>query len=265
MDRELQVMLQVTRRIPSFPHSTAIVNRGIKPLYLRKQRQPVQAEVLGARMVLDPAETVDSNLLFQPQLYDPEEIAFLRSRLHGGDVFLDIGSNIGFYALVAAKLVGPKGRVLAIEADPTCFGRLRENVELNGYAQVTPLNIGVSDKAETLRLSLHTSGNRGGNSFLGTGEHGVDVPCLPLLTILLKQGIQRVTMAKFDIEGFEHRVLVPFLAAAPRSLLPETVIVEYSESLAGPDGGNPIDLLRTYGYVLLKQVVDNHIMELRDR
>ena len=121
----------------------------------------MRAEVLGAQMVLDPAETVDGNLLFQPQLYDRAEIAFIRRRLRPGDVLLDIGSNIGVYTLVAASLVGATGRVLAVEADPTCYGRLSQNVwRSTGSRTFWRAMSGVSDKTETLRLSLQTSGNR---------------------------------------------------------------------------------------------------------
>jgi FkbM family methyltransferase len=61
----------------------------------------------------------------------------LKRFLRPGMVFYDVGSNIGFFALIAARLVGSQGRVIAFEADPEAAARLREHVARNGYGQVT--------------------------------------------------------------------------------------------------------------------------------
>src|SRR6266542_2789707 len=102
MDRELSVILEFTRRLPRLPHMSGVINRVVKPLYLRKRRAPVVAKSsFGITMELDPSECVDGWLLFCPQLYDRDEIRFVRRSLRPGDVFLDVGSNIGYYALAA--------------------------------------------------------------------------------------------------------------------------------------------------------------------
>jgi len=51
----------------------------------------------------------------------------LAEHLHLGMTFYDLGANIGFFTLLAAKLVGPSGRVVSVEADPEIAARLREN------------------------------------------------------------------------------------------------------------------------------------------
>lgn len=53
-----------------------------------------------------------------------------------GDVVIDLGANIGYFALLAAKLVGPTGKVFAFEPEPQNFSYLKKNVELNNYTNV---------------------------------------------------------------------------------------------------------------------------------
>lgn len=68
---------------------------------------------------------------------EPEVQNALQSLLRPGMVFYDVGANIGFFALLAAKLVGTHGRVSAFEVDPEVAARLREHVARNGFEQIT--------------------------------------------------------------------------------------------------------------------------------
>ena len=73
--------------------------------------KPVDIERLGARMRLYPYNNVsEKRILFTPQFFDPEELALLASRMNDDFVFIDIGANIGGYALfVAARTIRPFG------------------------------------------------------------------------------------------------------------------------------------------------------------
>jgi len=260
LPRELRALMFLSRRLPPIPRATGIVNRCLKPWYLRRERKNVVADVLGSRMLLSPAECVDGGLLFYPHLYDRQEIAFLRRTLRRGDVFLDIGSNIGFYALVASRLVGPAGRVVAIEADPVNFQRLAINLELNAAENVVGLNYGVSDRAESLSLGLNTTGNRGGNSFLREGDHSITVNCLPLADLVRDAGVERIRGAKLDIEGFEFRVLRQFFQDVETCLYPEFLIVERNETMIADAGGDVAKLLSEHGYRVASRHRENCIM-----
>lgn len=61
----------------------------------------------------------------------------LVEHLRPGMTFYDLGANIGFFSLLAARLVGTQGRVIAFEADPEVATRLREHVARNGFSQIT--------------------------------------------------------------------------------------------------------------------------------
>lgn len=260
MDRELALMLSVSRRLPRI-RGIGVVGNLLKQIYNRRPRPPLtDVDVLGFRMSLEPGECVDAGLLFYPQLYDFNEIAFLRRSLRPGDVFLDLGANIGFYSLIASGLVGPAGRVIAVEADPYNFDKLQRNIELNAADNITAVNVGLSDRQETLRLSVSTSGNRGGNTFLTPGDTGVDVPCVPLDLLMLDQRVQRIAGAKIDIEGFEYRVLRRFFAEAAPDLYPGFFILEQNPELEKRAGGDAVTLLREHGYRSRKSSALNYIL-----
>ena len=74
--------------------------------------EPVDIETLGARMRLHPYNNVsEKRVLFTPQFFDPEELAILRGRVRDGFTFVDVGANIGAYALFVGVLAGPAGRI----------------------------------------------------------------------------------------------------------------------------------------------------------
>jgi FkbM family methyltransferase len=240
----------------------------LRRLYLRKPRMPLQASVLNFTMRLDPAENIDSALLFYPQLYEHHEIRFLRDHLREGDVFLDVGANVGFYSLIASRLVGRSGGVLAIEADPVSYQKLCLNLELNGATNVKAVNTGLSDVSATQLLYLNVNGNRGGNSFLG-GANGerrptIEVECSPLTHILASYGVKRIDVGKFDIEGMEYRVLDRFFTDADSSLYPRCMIVEHHPAWVSQAGGDVLARLARQNYVEVASFKLNHLLVHRD-
>ena len=75
------------------------------------------------------------------------ELRQLQRLLSPGDVFIDVGANVGLYALKAARLVGPTGRVLALEPGAEAFGHLTSNLALNDFAWAEPMKVAASDTA----------------------------------------------------------------------------------------------------------------------
>jgi FkbM family methyltransferase len=248
-DAELRALLALTRRLPNSRPSRAVA-RALRKLYLRRPRADVECDMEGARMRLAPSDYVEGQLLFGPQLYEGEERDFVRSHLAPGDTFLDLGSHVGCYALVAARAVGPIGRVLAVEANPRTYERLVANVGLSGADNVAAVHCGVSDRHETLGLHVRASKNTGASSFLVDVGDTVPVECRPLLDILEAHGVERVAGAKLDIEGLEYRVLDRFFAdAAERpALWPRFAIIEQRDPWLPEAGGDVIALMEKQGY-----------------
>jgi FkbM family methyltransferase len=262
MDLELALMVSLTRHFPRVRGAGAAADL-LKRVYLRKNRGLVDADVFGMTMRLDPRECVDGGILFYPHLYERTERVFMQEHLRPADCFLDVGANIGFYSLLASRAVGAYGRVIAIEADPTNCDKLRGNLELNGIKNVTAVCVGVSDKRETLGLGINTTGNRGGNSFLCEGRVTIPVECEPLSGILEQCGVRAIAGAKFDIEGFEYRVLRRFFNDVGPELYPQFLIVEQNRTLSDVSDGDVIDLLVSRGYEEAWSGRLNHILILR--
>lgn len=260
----LPVAARVTRRLPRGKATTSlgsVVTLGYAAINaLRRDERLVDADVLGFRMQLDPREFVDCALLLMPHLYDYPEIGFLTAHLRPGDTFLDIGAHIGFYALLASRAVGPDGAVLAVEADPRTYARLCAMLRANGIGNVHALNVGVSDKAETLRLGAVPYPFKAASGFLSKKPGAFDVPCRPLLDIVRERGVTAIRGAKLDIEGFEFRVLSRFLHEAPGDLLPEFIITEHHPVMVRRAGGDTLALLHRHGYRIHQKSTINYIM-----
>jgi FkbM family methyltransferase len=255
MDKTLKVLRSVTTRLPVVRGAGRLAY-SLMRLYQRKPREEVVANVLGFRMRLAPNDLIGGALLFCPQFYDNTEIRFILRTLQPGDTFCDVGANLGFYSLVAARVVGKSGRVIAIEADPDNFADLTANIALNEADNVTAIEAGVSDRRETLRLQLNTTGNRGGHSFVDLGrEDGVDVECQSLPALL---GDLTPTAMKLDIEGFEHRVLYAYFAETPVERWPGFMIVERQSVLSQ---GDAEALLARSGYKRILATEANLILK----
>lgn len=256
-DRELLFLRAITGRLPDVPHASGVVNRIIKPWYLRKPRPEVIADVRGLRMRLKPEEAIDGAYLFYPHLYDRHEIEFMRDTLRPGDTFIDVGAHIGFYSLAAAQCVASHGHVLSIEPEAWNFQRLEWNVEANGMSQVRLVRGGVSSIAGVRRLAVQGRGNRGGSSFGTDSVEVQEVECQPLAVILDRQAIERIDGIKLDIEGEEADVLEHFFAHVPSRLHPRFLIVEEADLALGHS--RVAAILEQNGYVLRSRHTGNAV------
>jgi FkbM family methyltransferase len=246
---ELKALMALGRRIPvTFPRGYTLANRLNRHVYARKPRPPEVVDVLGITMELDPHEAIEGVMLIAPQLYEPAEMALLKGWLQPGDVFVDVGAHIGFVTLQAARVVGPTGKVLAIEAEPENFQRLRHNVALNPWAPVTPIHSGVSDRREVLPIAINTTGNRGGSSFVRDGPETVLISCRPLHAIVCDQHLDCIHAMKIDIEGMEGRVLQRFFEDASPSMWPRHMLIEYFLNQRDYHTGDIISILQSRGY-----------------
>jgi FkbM family methyltransferase len=165
--------------------------------------------------------------LFNPY-YNLEELDFLRAHTPVGGVFVDVGANVGTYAMALARHVGEDGRVVAVEPHPVTHARLAFNRTASGFTQA--ILVAAAAGASDGELMIETDGDNLGASHVVTGEasaQAVKVPALRLLRILQDAGVPNVDALKIDVEGFEDRVLIPFFKEAPQPLWPRAVVIEH--------------------------------------
>lgn len=189
---------------------------------------PVDAVYQGASFrFYHHGSATERGALFNPD-YNRDELDFLRQHIAPGGVFVDIGANVGTYALVIARHVGAQGKVIAIEPHPLTFDRLAFNAAASSSTQVRLVQAaaGPSDG----KLLIETDGDNLGASHIVTGAatpQAIEVTSLRLMRILDEAGVTRVDALKIDVEGFEDRVLIGFFKEAPLSLWPRAVVIEH--------------------------------------
>jgi FkbM family methyltransferase len=129
------------------------------------------------------------------------EETFVARTLRPGDTYVDVGANVGLLALRAAATVGPTGRVIAVEAHPRTARFLRENVRLNGFANVRVIAAAVGEAAGEVAFQDRYSDDQNAVDTSGSGQLVVSMQ--PLDTLLPEAEVGRVALLKVDVEGFE--------------------------------------------------------------
>lgn len=124
-----------------------------------------------------------------------------------GDVVVDVGANAGVFAIAAASQVGPFGRVVAIEPNPDCAGRLRRNLLDNGLSdRVDVIEIAAGEAAGSARLVLVGRNSTTAHLEATDGDQPV-VTVLTLDEIARSLRLRTINLLKIDVEGSELPVL----------------------------------------------------------
>jgi FkbM family methyltransferase len=183
----------------------------------------------------------------------PEMLAW-RGALRSGGLFMDVGANVGTYAIWAAEL---GAEVIALEPAADTFSLLEENIALNGYP-VTAVRAAAGDHCGWARF---TSGLDAGNSL------SVDGPAVTrLVTVDSLIGSRPVAGMKVDVEGFEIEVL----RGAARALAERRIGLiqiewnEMSTFAVGADRRPIAELLAGYGYRLYRPDATGRLIPVAD-
>lgn len=173
-----------------------------------------------------------------------------------GDVVVDLGANIGYFTLLAARLVGREGKVYAFEPEPRNYGYLLKNIQLNGYDNVIAVQKAVGDKPGTVKLFIcsydtghHTIQSYAGirayrPDFVAHKEEFVEVGMVTLDDFFGEVSTP-INVIKMDIEGAEVLALsgMERIIKANRDL---TMIVEFFPLLIREMGHSPEKLARRF-------------------
>lgn len=169
--------------------------------------------------------------------------------LRPGDVFLDVGANIGYLSAIAASLVGPAGQVHCFEPVPEYFERLQKLIELN-----PEYNIRVDSRAagETPgACTIYVTREPGQNTMVPAYKSGpeivstLEVPVVRLDAYLSEHAIERVAVIKVDAEGFELPILKGLEEYFKKSPLRPAIICEIAPR-AYPLMGRKVSELASY-------------------
>ncbi len=194
------------------------------------------------KLILDKDDVAMSGYLALGS-YEPETIKIFKDLLKEGATVVDIGTNIGYYTVIAGKRVGPKGKVFAYEPNRDSFNLLQQNIKINNFKNITPVNIALSDSLG--RRVLYFGDNKCTHSFSDNRKTGRNelVETDTLDNSLKKHGSPKIDMIKMDIEGAEILALEGMIETIERS--PGLIIfTEFYPKAIRRLGKSPIEFLK---------------------
>ena len=163
--------------------------------------------------------------------WEPNISAWIAATLRPGDCFVDVGANIGHYSLLASRVVGDSGHVVAIEAAPWIHALLERHVDLNRRRNVRTVAVAAAAQRGVLMLYAGNPGNIGKTSTVAHAGACSEVPSVPLAEILSETECQRVRIMKIDVEGAELQVLHGLVPLLPRLRHDVEIVMEISPAL----------------------------------
>jgi FkbM family methyltransferase len=235
------------RRAPGSLGKSALASHVLNPYLRDRPRRRVVETRCGERFAVDTRDLIQ-RYVYLFGVWEPHLTHWLRRRLAPGDVFVDVGANVGVFSVLASRLVGEQGRVVAIEASPEFHTRLLRQARLNGCRNIRALNTAVSDGRTMLTFVLASSHNMGANSIVpyeGPAESSFAIEARPLAELLEPEEIAGARVIKIDVEGAEGSA-VRGLAPVLDRLRPDAEItVEVTPDRMARLGDRAEDLLRT--------------------
>lgn len=136
------------------------------------------------------------------------ELAVLDQLLRPDDVLIDVGANSGVYTLRGARVVGPKGVVVALEPNPEMLAILISNIRRNGYTNVRVRGLGASDSCG--EFPFYENHGKPNSFSLVQRDDCPDmfsILTVDLDSLIAWEALDRIDMIKIDAEGVEDRVL----------------------------------------------------------
>lgn len=256
----LSVLCGLTRRLPPGLRGRSRISRWALE-QVRRAWAGAPAPIVvrlrsGLKMEVDRHDFLGAHVFVYGE-YEPATAQVFSSVLRPGDGVLDIGANIGYFTLLASRLVGPAGSVHAFEPAPSIVNRLETNVRLNALTNVEIHRLAVSGTAGEVRLHVASSDHQGLSSLRDLGQHDdvIRVPAQPVDALLPR--LPRVALAKLDIEGAEYLALQGMTGLLKRDR--PVLIVEVADAFLRAVAGNAevvAGFLRERSYSLFRIRLD---------
>jgi FkbM family methyltransferase len=210
---------------------------------IRRRMTLVATSWFGARFEVCFPDILQTYLYFFG-VWEPVISKYLFDRLGDGDIFIDIGANVGYHTLLASSRVGANGKVFAIEAASSTYAKLQQNLSQNKAGNVTTFHVAVSDIAGQVPVWASHKGDSPGTTTLSHVAEKREtltlvetVEAKPLQQIIDVDTICKARFIKIDVEGAEWAV-VKSLAGLMKEISPRTeFIVEVDDALVRHSGG----------------------------
>ena len=201
-------LLNVYTRNFSFPH------RGLKYFLKAANLLGIADKVYKKRvhdnfyMLLNPMEHIQQQL-FWYGYYEKELGDLLKKAIKPGDVFLDLGANIGYFSLLVAKNL-PSVKVISFEPVLGLFEKMNDNISLNNIKNISTVSAAVGEISGERELFVSAPDNLGMSSFHQPENYSGKKERVKVVNIddwFKTSGLSKIDVIKLDIEGSEFDVL----------------------------------------------------------
>ena len=147
------------------------------------------------------------------EIFESDLIKILQKYVKEGDIFIDIGANIGYISAFAASLVGKSGEVHSFEPVPIYFNYLRNMVNLNKDFKIYINNCALGESNQVSNISVTNLSTIGWNTMVPNLMRAdaikeiIKIDVIRLDEYIFEKGLENVSFIKIDVEGYEYPVL----------------------------------------------------------
>lgn len=220
--------------------------------YIRKRRRTWWDSQISKRedLLINIQSNVRIKLYFDSKLsqliycedFEWQERKFINAFLRPGDIFVDIGANIGLFTVIAANIVGNSGHVYAFEPCSRTYQRLLANTQLNHLNNVSCYQLALSDEETQTNMTISLDGYDAWNSLarpIAGEQFAVErVDCTTWNKFVRKNSLfGRIKLMKIDVEGWETHVLGGGYEVFSRQDAP-VLLVEFTEEASKSAGSS---------------------------
>jgi len=214
--------------------------------------------IQGSKMLLVTKDVGISKELIMKGIHEKNSTEFYKKTIKPGMHIGEFGANIGYYALLASKLLENNGFVYAFEPSPENFKQLKRNIELNNCSQLFELqNIGLGAENTEMKFYISTKGNM--SSFIERAESG-DIKNIEVLKVQVLKADEyfknkKLDFVRMDVEGFEIEIIAGMHEILSRTDKPKGLFIEVHSELLHKRNGSArqfIENLCSYGYEVEK-------------
>ena len=202
----------------------------------------------GFQLTLHIDDWIQENIYFLGA-YEKAELKAVSGILRPGDVFLDLGANLGLYSLHASRIVGESGKVISFEPFSTNFNALKEHVAMNQLSNVQLEKLAVGKESGMITLYLNESEGNLGMVTASYIENAIkeEVKIVSIDAYRKEKKLQKVDFIKIDIEGFEYPTLLG-MENTLNAYLP-SILIEILDESKSPQNENKVEAyLMGFGY-----------------
>lgn len=204
------------------------------------------------KFFVDPVSNF-GNAIVSDHAYEEEVIESLEGILKPGDTFLDLGANEGFFSILASKIVGSEGKVIAIEPQSRLQSVLVRNIAENNAFNINVYQRVISDSQGVANLTLSPDMNTGSSGLVRVTKYKTateDIIQLTFKQFIDQLNVKKIKLMKIDIESFEYEAVLGSKESFKTDLVENIALELHPDILKsrGKSGSEIVDFLISAGY-----------------